>query len=80
MAASAAAAVLVPARLRATQPGTFRWRARLTASSPAPTSPVTVEPAPTYAPSATTTGATRVESLPTKLARPTVVRDLVTPS
>ena len=51
-AASAARAVLVPARFRATQPGTLRCRPRATASSPIPTSPVIVEPAATYAPSA----------------------------
>ena len=79
-AASAARAVFVPARLRATQPGTLRCRLRPTASSPTPTSPVIVEPAATYAPSATATGCTSTESLPMNEYRPTVLADLVSPS
>src|SRR6185312_9934626 len=70
-AASAARAVLVSARLRATQPGTLRCRLRLTASSPGPTLPVIVEPAAMYAPSATSTGAASTELLPTKEYAPT---------
>src|SRR4029453_7897772 len=79
-AASAACAVLVPGRFRATQPATLRCRPRLTARSPGPTSLVMVEPAAMYAPAATSTGAARTELLPTKEWAPTVVVDLARPS
>src|ERR1700712_3892476 len=70
----------VPARRRRTQPFTARCRPRATARSPASTSLVTVEPAPTYAPSPILTGATRVEFVPTNAFTPTTVADLLTPS
>ena len=78
-AASAARAVLVPARLRATQPGTLRCRPRLTASSPGPTSEVIVEPAATYAPSAMVTGAPAPSCCRRRSARPTELVGLVSP-
>src|SRR5688572_30758967 len=65
-AASAARAVLLPARLRATHPDTLRCWLRLTASSPGPTLPVIVDPAAMYAPSAISIGATSTALLPTK--------------
>ena len=80
LARSAAAAVRVPARRRATHPAMPRCLPRATARWPGATSEVMVEPAATYEPSPTVTPPMSTESLPTKLCSPTVVCFLVTPS
>jgi len=66
--------------LRAAQPSRFFCGTRVTASAPSGTSRVIVEPAPTYAPAPTVTGATNWLSLPMNAPAPIEVRCLRSPS
>src|SRR5450759_4814380 len=62
------------------QPILFIWRPRAIPNPSAGIFSVMVEPAATYAPSPTRTGATRVESLPIKALLPIMVGFLWKPS
>src|SRR5437660_10039768 len=67
-------------RFFAAQPGLLTWRPRAIPNPSAGTVSVMVEPAPTYAPSPTRTGATRAVSLPMKTLFPIDVGYLWKPS
>src|SRR5437867_13407205 len=67
-------------RFFAAQPGLLTWRPRAIANPSEGTFSVMVEPAPTYAPSPTRTGATRAVSLPMKTLFPIDVGYLWKPS
>ncbi len=65
---------------RQPSPGLFTWRPRAKANASAGTFSVITEPAATYAPSPTRTGATSAELLPMKTRLPMAVGFLCTPS
>src|SRR5438876_5089590 len=67
-------------RFFAAPPGLLTWRPRAIANPSVGTLSVMVEPAPTYAPSPTRTGATRAVSLPMKTLFPLDVGYLWKPS
>src|SRR6185369_1509083 len=72
----AAAAAAVPGLDRSTHPSMVRCRPCVMASAPGATSSRMTDPAPVYAPSPTTTGATSTVSLPILTSEPTTVRCL----